>query len=345
VPLLRLRYGAHLSKEQVAQLVAPHSDTLELVSSWLTYNGVLPSSISTTHGGGWLTVTGVPVFQANNLLGASYRLYYHAGTNETIIRTLSYALPAALHIHVQTVAPTTAFASMRLLQQTSRSRSGGAAANATSGEIVNLLLRQFQKVARPSDVRSLYKTEAYVPATTGQNVLGIAGFGNEYPSQLDLLDFMESFRSDAEDPTFSSWLVNGGVDDPRHPGRRANLETQYTVAIAYPTPINYYTIGGTLQIPPNGEALPGDAFLVWLDYMLDQSSVPQTISLSYGVDEPTIPVEYAASLCLLFGRLGARGASVLVASGNRGVGAGECLDRSGNVRFYTTFPASCTCGI
>ena len=87
VPLLLTRYGAHLSKEQVADLVAPHPDTLELVSTWLEYKGVPPSSISTSHGGGWLTVTEIPVSQANDLLGASYQLYYHTRTNDTILRT------------------------------------------------------------------------------------------------------------------------------------------------------------------------------------------------------------------------------------------------------------------
>jgi tripeptidyl-peptidase-1 len=140
VPLNCFRYGAHLTKEQVAQLVAPHSDTLELVSSWLKFNGVLPSSISTTHGGSWLTVAGVPVSQANNILGASYQLYHHPGTNETILGTVGYALPAALHKHVKTIAPTTAFTSTHLLQpqEVPRSCSGGAV-NATSGEPVNML--------------------------------------------------------------------------------------------------------------------------------------------------------------------------------------------------------------
>ncbi|KAH9054643.1 peptidase S8/S53 domain-containing protein [Lactarius vividus] len=45
-------YGEHLSKEQVADLVRPHPDTLELVTSWLAHHGVRPSSISMTHGGG-----------------------------------------------------------------------------------------------------------------------------------------------------------------------------------------------------------------------------------------------------------------------------------------------------
>ncbi|KAF8261716.1 Pro-kumamolisin, activation domain-containing protein [Lactarius quietus] len=40
------KYGSHLSKEQVAELVAPHPDTLALVQSWLKHHGVPPSSIS-----------------------------------------------------------------------------------------------------------------------------------------------------------------------------------------------------------------------------------------------------------------------------------------------------------
>ncbi len=49
VPLLRCRYGAHLSKEQVAQLVAPHPDTLELIKSWLEHHDVPSTSISMTN--------------------------------------------------------------------------------------------------------------------------------------------------------------------------------------------------------------------------------------------------------------------------------------------------------
>jgi len=129
VPLLRFRYGAYLSREQVAELVAPHPDTLELVNSWLEYHGISSSSVSRTHGG-WLTVTNVPVPQANDLLGASYQLYRPTGANETmaVLRTVGYALPAALHAHVQAVAPTTHFGSPRMLQQTPRKRSRGEAA-------------------------------------------------------------------------------------------------------------------------------------------------------------------------------------------------------------------------
>ena len=68
----RFRYGAHLSKEQVAELVAPHSDTLELVGAWFEFHEVSSSAVSITHGGGWLTIYKVPLTKANALLGADY---------------------------------------------------------------------------------------------------------------------------------------------------------------------------------------------------------------------------------------------------------------------------------
>src|SRR6266702_475728 len=88
VLLLRCRYRSHLSKEQVAELVAPHPNTLELVNSWLEHHGVPSSSISITHGGNTLMLKGVSVTQANALLNASYQLYRHVESSETIVRTV-----------------------------------------------------------------------------------------------------------------------------------------------------------------------------------------------------------------------------------------------------------------
>jgi tripeptidyl-peptidase-1 len=73
--------------------------------------------------------------------------------------------------------------------------------------------------------------------------------------------------------------------------------------------------------------------------------IPQTISISYGSYEPSIQQDYSKSLCLLFGMLGVLGASVIAGSGDVGVGAGNCRDSLGHVRFYTSFPASCMCGV
>ncbi|KAI9451473.1 subtilisin-like protein [Lactarius psammicola] len=283
------------------------------------HQNVPSSSISTSHGGGWLTITNVPVSQADELLCASYQLYGHTGTNktETILRTVSYALPVALHGHVQMVAPTTNFASPHIPLQTPGKRSSEEAAvmvNATSGERVRVLSR------RADD----------------RNRLGILGFKNDYPIKEDLAKFMAEYREDAKAATFE-------VDTTRtNPGAEASVDVQYTAAIAYPTPEVFYSTGGPISWQP-GNNLPAssDGYLAWFKYLLSQPSVPATISISYGNPEPSLPLMYTTILCNLFAQLGLRGASVIIGSGDHGVGLGDCKDSSGNVRFIPIFPASC----
>ncbi|KAH9166920.1 subtilisin-like protein [Lactarius sanguifluus] len=89
VTLLRCRYGAYLCKEQVAELVTPAPIYAQARRGLGLSTTACPFP---SHGGNWLTVTGVPVSKANELLGASYQLYRYAGTNETILRTGGGAL-------------------------------------------------------------------------------------------------------------------------------------------------------------------------------------------------------------------------------------------------------------
>ncbi|KAH9163164.1 subtilisin-like protein [Lactarius sanguifluus] len=338
------RYGAHLSREQVAELVRPHPETLEFVTSWLTHHGIRPSSISTTHGGAWLTVSNVLVSRANEMLGASYQLYRHAKVNDTIIRTVSYALPEVLHAHIQAVAPTTYFTSIRTQRRTPPRRSVKAAAalaetEPTLGKPVTVLSSR----TTSSQLRGLYKTFAYVPAAADRNTLGIFGFHKQYPSRTDLARYMSNFRSDVLPPTLATFtveLVNGGEYNPNNPGREANLNVQYASAMVYPTPIIFYSIGGEGEVSDSGEPLPGDVELETLGYLFRKADIPQTISVSYGTYEPIVPEEYARVVCILYAQLGARGVTVLYPSGDDGVGT-DCEEEDGSVRFVPEFPASC----
>ncbi|KAF8266402.1 subtilisin-like protein [Lactarius quietus] len=323
-----LKYGAYLSREQVAELVAPHPDTLQLINSWLEHYGVPSSSVSTSHSGGWLTLTDVPVNQANALLGASYQLYEHAETKDRILRTLGYALPVVLHAYVQAVAPTNYFGSPRKRQQRQREHLGVA----TSREPVTVLSSRFG-VVTPSFLRSLYETSTYVPAATDRNVLAIAGILGDYPSQVDLTVFMNKYRSDGLYASYTLVPLGSGTW-PIEPHPEANLDIQYTQSITFPTPHIFYSTLGEVE-----------SYLIWLDYVLRLERVPQTISASYAGNEQDFAEGYATSLCHLFAQLGARGASVLFASGDSGVaGMGDdCRvnDGSGRVQFQPMFPASC----
>ncbi|KAH9059476.1 subtilisin-like protein [Lactarius deliciosus] len=329
------RYRAYLTKEQVAELVAPRPETLELVNSWLEHHDILSSSsISMTHGGNTLMLKGVSVTQANTLLSASYQLYRHVETDETIIRTVGYSLPVALHWHVLTVTPTTSFFSPRTQWHTPRNRSDRAM-KATPGEpATTLLSRAKVNDVTPSFLRWLYETETYTPNTRGENVLGVVGLLGDYPSPADLTAFMQKYRSEADDATFTVVEVNGGGYDPTHPNKEADMDIQYAEAIAYPTPHIFYS---ATQSEPDTD----NDFAVWLEYILDQENIPQTISISYSHEEHSISREYATYVCEQFAGLAVRGVSVLVSSGNDGIGRGTCLRDDGTVRFGPTFPGTC----
>ncbi|KAH9170350.1 subtilisin-like protein [Lactarius sanguifluus] len=328
-------------KEEVAELVAPPSDVLELANAWLEHHSVHPSTISTKHGGSWLTLTGVPVSRANELLRASYQLYQHIGTNDTVLRTLSYGLPAALVEHVQCVAPATHFGFPRTPRhwQDPLMCRGGPTTEQTkvpSGDPGTVLSSRDQYMT-PSFLRTFYKTSTYVPLAAGWNMLGVAGYLGDWPSPDDLRRFMNEYRSDAISATYRLVQIAGGGYDPSNPTAEANLNIQYTSAIAYPTTQIFYSTGGSDTL--------GDPFINWLDYVLGLWGVPQTVSTPYGAPEYTVPPDYATHVCNLFAQLGARGASVLFSSGNDGVGNGNCLvrDSSGNsrVQFLPIFPSTC----
>jgi tripeptidyl-peptidase-1 len=203
-------------------------------------------------------------------------------------------------------------------------------------------------VVFPGFLRWLYGTGEYVPSATDQNKLAVVGMEDQFPSRQDLTTFMNHFAGHPQAATFAAVQVNNGVNDPNDPGEQANLETQYAAAMAFPTLLVFYSVGGEIRWDfADGMPIAGDAFLEWFNHILEEQNIPQTISMTYGTNELTLPAEYAATICDLFLRLGAQGVSVLVGSGDFGVGEGNCrgADGQGPVRFIPDFPSSCTCGL
>ena len=287
------------------------------------------------------------MFQPNDLLGALYQVYQYSGTTKTILRTLGYSLPAALHEHVRTVVPTTYFSPPHTSQQTLHKRSMKEVnSNATpEGPVTAFSSRDDDPEVVPAVLRGLYNTAAYVPTAIDRNVLAVAGYAGDKPSPVDLATFMGKYRTDVQSTSFPFPVdqVNNGPNDPDNPTAEANMNVQYVEGMAYPTPIVYYSIGGEPEWDEESN-LPSstDPDQVWLKYLLELPKVPQTISISYGNTEPGFPPEYTYALCELFTRLGARGASVLLTAGDFGVGPAECKD-TGSEQFVPIFPASCKC--
>lgn len=278
-------------------MVAPHPDTVDLVESWLTAHGIDLSSAQRDNGGSWMTVI-VSVDQASRMLNTTYNVYRHASSDDYVVRAMSYSLPTVLHEHIGTVAPTTYFGTMRSMKATSRLQPQIKAIE-SDADIAHKLVSPGSLATVPSScsttitpacLRALYNTSTYVPAATDKNSIGVAGYLDEFANRADLQTFFRRFRTDAVGGTFQTVQLNGGGDDQTDPGVEANLDIQYTEGITFPTPNIYYSTGGSPPFNPdsNTPTNTNEPYLDWLNFILAQSSIPQTFTTSYGDDEQTV---------------------------------------------------------
>ncbi|KAI0766668.1 subtilisin-like protein [Trametes elegans] len=345
------KYGQHLSKEDVAELASPHRHSVSLVESWLSAHGFDRSAAQRSYAGDWVTLR-VSVAQAERMLGTKYQVFRHGMTGEYVVRTMNYSLPEVLLPHVDVVAPTTYFGTVRAMKSTSFLQPNIKVPSdaAVAKQLADLaspatIPASCNTVITPDCLHALYNTTGYVPTATDKNSLGIAGYLEQYANRADLQLFLQQFRSDAVNATFETVKVNGGGDDQSKPGAEANLDIQYAIAMSYPTPNIYYSTGGSPPFNPDGATQnnTNEPYLDWLNFMLGQDKIPQTLTTSYGDDEQTVPFDYASKVCDMFAQLGARGSTVLFSSGDYGSGAGDCLSNDGKntTRFQPSFPASC----
>jgi tripeptidyl-peptidase I len=336
------RYGNHLSKEQVDELMRPTDETLREVKDWLSWHGVEDDAFSASSDR-YITVN-IPVSLAETLLNTTYHVYAHTNTEETIVRTLSYSLPRHLHNHINLVSPTTYFGTTQSMRVTSfvvpKTRPISDVSDVTPPNSCKTAIT-------PTCLKDLYNTVNYTPTQTATNKIGITGYLAQFASLADLTTFAKKFLPKAVGANFTVQEVNGGVNTQNNPGVEANLDTQYATGLSWPTPMIFYTTGGS---PPfindsNSPTNMNEPYLNWLDFIatVADNELPHTFSTSYGDDEQTVPADYAKEVCNGFAALGSRGASIMFSSGDAGVGGGNCETNTGTpkVQFQPAFPASC----
>ncbi|KAI6714846.1 hypothetical protein PZA11_005130 [Diplocarpon coronariae] len=354
-----LRYGKHLSKEELYKLIGPSKETLGFAHEWLSDNKIPVSGHSPAKD--WIRVH-MDVGTAERLLGTTFSLYKHNDGTQ-LIRTTEWSLPEHLHDEIDTIQPTTEF--MRFQPQavdwrqhltpyvpsTYRPPRTGAVANVCS--ILKVTIEC---------LRTLYGTKDYQPKAPAQGRIGF-NLLHEAPVRHDTDMFLKKYRPDAARAAYNFQSV--GVDGKLPPSndnlttdqvakgvaREANLDAQAMLGLTYPIPVTSYATGGR---PPLGRRSPDDteedSYLTLLNHVLALEQPPQVISSSYSDEERALPKAYAERICRTFAALGARGVSVLVSSGDNGLGgedAAACpskhFGKNGrkSIEFIPSFPASC----
>lgn len=312
-------YGDFLSPGALQDLIAPASTASDAVTSWLdqTLTGK-----AIQNNGNWLALQ-LSVEQAENLLQTKFYEYKSTMTGELRTLTLDYSVPTSLTEFIETIQPTTDFSQVQGLPQI----------QAYGPDLSNLTIEatssECSTQITPACLQSLYGLPT---ASVSKSSPGIAvpGFINEYANYNDLGLFLKQFRPDLNPPpSFTVASVDGGLNDQSQPGVEANLDIQYTVGLANGVETTFISSGlSTVQ-----------GFLDVISYVANLATPPTVLSLSYGFDENTLSTRNANSICNAFAQLGARGVSVIVASGDGGV-AGSRPSNS-CTSFVPTFPASC----
>ncbi|KAF9819138.1 hypothetical protein IEO21_02309 [Rhodonia placenta] len=322
-------YGRFLTKEEAASYVAPSPETQTVIDAWLEQNDIGATVL--TPAGDWLGFQ-IPVSKANELFDAAYSVYTHEGSGKETIRTLSYSIPQELEGHLSVVYPTTTFPTTRNKLPTfsasySFPKSLGQADDATvNPSCVNTIT--------PSCLQALYGIPT-TPATEKSSRIAVAGFDDQWANEADLMTFLKTYRPDMSDTTtFTLQDLDGGSNNqtPADAGVEANLDIQYTVGIATDVPTVFVSAGYDNH---DGDL---DGFLDMADLLLNEDSPPQAFTTSYGPNEDDVPIGLSYNLCNAYAQLGARGVSVLFASGDGGVSGTQS---SNCTEFVVPFPDGC----
>ncbi|KAM5530674.1 hypothetical protein V8D89_015646 [Ganoderma adspersum] len=321
-------YRQHLSKSEVNSFVSPSPDSVQAVTNWLTKYNVTPQSTSLA---GDILHLRVPIATANAMLSANYQAFIHEETGITLHKTESYAIPTAMQPHLVFVYPTT--------QAIPPTNKPSLRTVIRPQAVISMSKRRLVPAVcvrgiQPLCVQALHNLPT-VPATASNNGIAVSGFLGEVANQTDLTTFLKTTRHDIQNGTFSVQSINGGPTTGTGT-LEAMVDIEYTVGLATNVPVQFISTGGTT---------PKDFFHYVMDlvnFLLEQDTPPSVLTTSFGVNENIISPEVAEAVCFSFAQLGARGTSVLFASGDGGVAGTRPNDTCGDDgSFIPVFPATC----
>ncbi|KAK7053947.1 Tripeptidyl-peptidase sed2 [Favolaschia claudopus] len=361
------RYGAHLTTEEIHELVAPHPDSVGAVENWLASHAIADTDITRSAAGDWLTVT-LPVNLVEKMLDTKYHIWHKNG--EYIVRTTSYSLPKNVHDHVELVQPTTMFGTFRKLKSTihsvspitsqAESQKNQPFFDSTTGLTVDASCNTTITI---TCLQQIYNAVGYTPSANVGNSIGIAAYLEDFANRADLQTFFEDQvpAAAAANATYQFISVKDGLDsqDPAQAGAESALDTQFAFGLTFPVASTFFSTGGRPPFIPS-EGTPTDTnepYTDWLDFVLSHPSPPLSISTSYGDEEQTVPESFAKRACAEFAQLvfmPSYGSSLIIylfLCADGGVGDGdpdpettECITNDGLNRvisFLGGFPASC----
>ena len=332
------QYGKYMDRDDLNNLIKPTADANTAIQNWLKTSGCTDVSSD----GFWVQFS-TSVDNVSKLLSADFQNYQKG--DEIKLRTTQYSVPDDLAQHVDLINPTTFFGSITAnAPMIHMEHSEKRQATVTQPNVPAAC----SQTLTPSCIKGLYNVGNYKASPNTISKVGFSAFLNQSALYTDLALYEKAFG--IPNRNFTVETIAGGVNDQTVTGFNAieaGLDVQNLVGVTSGSvPIVEYITGGSPPFIPDITE-PTDSnepYVPYYRYLLDQTNaqLPQVISNSYGEDEQTVPPKYASRVCNMIGQLGMRGISVLVGSGDYGVGAGcRSNDGKNTTQYDPVFPASC----
>lgn len=297
-------YGNYLSLDQVAKLVSPTKETKRIVVNWLVQHDIDATTCIEALTGDFLTCN-IELRKAESLLRAKFFEFNHSENKERrIVRALSYELPEEISPHVDFVGGVVGFPIKHQVKKLQKN---------TVGSVISV---------GPKELRQRYNISDNIVGTQTNNSQAVAEFQGQYYSPSDLTSFFNKFVSNSK---ASKVFKDVGNNDPSSPGVEANLDIQFIMGVA-PNVKSWFWSNPQFDFWSD--------LTNWMAQISSTQNPPLVHSVSYGSQGNYPSESYRTRLNTEFQKAGARGLSIIFASGDSGTGCSACN------RFQPSFPAT-----
>ncbi|XP_077307437.1 tripeptidyl-peptidase 1 [Lithobates pipiens] len=306
------QYGHFLSLEDLGALLRPSLDTLRTVRTWLRKHGV--QQCDSVQTGDFLQCE-MPVSTAEVLLpGVKFHRYVNG--DSSVVRSAShYSLTPDLAEHIDFVGGLHRFPPVRKALRRRENKVVG-------------IKEGFHLGVTPSVLRERYNLTSSDTGSHPNNSQACAQFLEQYFSQGDLAEFMKLFGGSFDHRSEVDHVV--GQQGAGRAGIEASLDVEYIMSTGANISTWVFTNPGRHESQ--------EPFLEWMLLLSNMSSIPWVHTISYGDDEDSLSVAYMQRINTEFMKAGARGLTILFASGDDGAGCMEVI--KGKNAFRPSFPAS-----
>jgi len=299
-------YGQHWSLDDMKAFANPAGT--QMVHDFLS--GAAVRAMSTSTHGEYVKVW-VSVDTANKLLKTTFHTFVNREDNEsTIARCGGYFLPSELAAEITTIGYTT---SMPALSMTT---------------VRFLKAESADGQATPKVISQYYQISNNTVATSESSNAVFETIGQSYEPS-DLKTFDSEFGVPAQkiakvvgnnNPTSCSENPNNCVE--------AELDVQVLTAIAQSTSTTFWSVPGT------------ESFLEWAQAVASDSNPPKVFSISYGAPETDEPSSNVQAFDTEASKLGLRGVTIFVASGDDGAAGSGARGNPSGCGFNPSYPAT-----